>query len=90
MNSVALHAPRFVLGDLLLTRLTRHRATVALVAGTAIVYLFGATGLAVSLHLTAAAALRVGVLPFLLGDALKVAIAAGPLPAAWRRCRPPR
>ncbi|GIM97358.1 hypothetical protein [Paractinoplanes toevensis] len=31
MNGVALHAPRFVLGDLLLTRLTRHRATAALV-----------------------------------------------------------
>ncbi|GIF22919.1 biotin transport system substrate-specific component [Actinoplanes tereljensis] len=196
MNSVALHAPRFVLGDLLLTRLTRHRATVALVTGgaaviglsaqiavpipgspvpvtgqtlavlliaaglgpwrgtaacvayvvaglagvpwfaggaagfpgatfgyllgmvaagavvgelarrgadrtpwrvvptmvlgNAIVYLFGATWLAVSLHLGAATTIRVGVLPFLLGDAVKVAIAAGLLPAAWRflrRCR---
>jgi biotin transport system substrate-specific component len=29
-------------------------------------------------------AVSLGVVPFLLGDAVKVAIAAGLLPAAWR------
>lgn len=38
MNPVTLHAPRFVLGDLLLTRLHRHRVTLALVtAGAAVI-----------------------------------------------------
>jgi biotin transport system substrate-specific component len=36
---------------------------------------------------TAGEALRAGVLPFLLGDAIKIALAAGALPACWALLR---
>lgn len=59
--------------------------TVLLMAvGSAVIYLIGASWLAVSLNLGPAAAFRLGVLPFLLGDALKAAVAAVVLPGAWK------
>ncbi|MBN2387183.1 MAG: biotin transporter BioY [Anaerolineales bacterium] len=51
-------------------------------AGTAVIYLCGAGWLAVSLGIEKA--LELGVLPFLVGDALKTALAALALPAAWK------
>ncbi|HVB14298.1 MAG TPA: biotin transporter BioY [Candidatus Dormibacteraeota bacterium] len=56
----------------------------ALVAGNAVIYLFGATWLAWRLHVGASQAISLGVSPFLLGDALKAALAAALLPAAWK------
>ena len=55
----------------------------AMIAGELVIYLFGLTWLAVDLHLGAAATLRDGFTPFVAGDAIKAAIAAGLLPAAW-------
>lgn len=55
----------------------------ALLATTA-VYVGGVPWLMVSLGVGLGEALVLGVLPFLLGDALKAAAAAGLLPAAWR------
>jgi biotin transport system substrate-specific component len=60
------------------------RTALTMLAGTAIIYLFGAPWLAASLHLSAAAAWREGVRPFLVGDTLKVLAAAGLLPGTWK------
>lgn len=51
-------------------------------AGTLVIYLFGAGWLAVLFGLEKA--LELGVTPFLLGDAIKLALAALALPAAWK------
>lgn len=56
----------------------------AMVAGNLVIYLFGATWLAIDLHLSAARAVSLGVTPFLLGDAIKALCAMGLLPTAWR------
>ncbi len=56
----------------------------AMLAGEVVIYAFGLTWLALDLHLTAPATLADGLTPFLVGDLIKAAIAAGLLPAAWR------
>ena len=56
--------------------------------GSAVIYAIGAPWLAVAAHLSGSQALAEGVTPFLLGDALKAAIAAGLLPATWRLVAP--
>jgi biotin transport system substrate-specific component len=55
-----------------------------MVVGEVLIYAFGLTWLALDLHLSAAATLTAGFTPFVAGDAIKAAIAAGLLPAAWR------
>ncbi len=47
-----------------------------MVAATAVLYTLGTIWLAVSAHMTAKAAIAAGVLPFLVGDAIKILIAA--------------
>ena len=59
------------------------RSVPAMVAGEVVIYAFGVTWLALDLHLNAAQALSEGFTPFVAGDAIKAAIAAGLLPAAW-------
>ncbi|HXW45710.1 MAG TPA: biotin transporter BioY [Streptosporangiaceae bacterium] len=56
----------------------------AMLAGELMIYLFGVSWLAIDLHVTAATALHLGFTPFVVGDAIKAAIAAGLLPAAWK------
>ncbi|QNS02818.1 biotin transporter BioY [Streptomyces xanthii] len=51
---------------------------------TLAIYAAGTTWLALSTGMSASAAIAAGVVPFLVGDALKAALAAGLLPAAWR------
>ena len=58
-----------------------------LAVGSAIVYVSGATWLAHDLHLSAQKAVELGVTPFLLTDALKLAVAAVVLPGAWTLVR---
>lgn len=55
----------------------------AMLVGEVIIYAFGLTWLALDLHLSAAATLSDGLTPFLAGDAIKAAIAAGLLPLIW-------
>ena len=63
-------------------------STIGLMAlGSAIVYVFGATWLAADLNLSAQKAIDLGVTPFLVTDALKLAAAGLVLPAAWRLVR---
>lgn len=56
----------------------------AAVLATLAVYAGGVPWLMVSLGVRLGEALVLGVLPFLLGDALKAAAAAGLLPATWK------
>jgi biotin transport system substrate-specific component len=58
------------------------RALVAMVAGSAVIYAFGLPWLAFTVHSGPATTLALGLYPFLIGDALKAALAAGVLPGA--------
>ncbi|MCP2332143.1 MULTISPECIES: biotin transporter BioY [Actinoalloteichus] len=51
--------------------------------GNLVIYAVGVPGLMIAGGLSLGAALTVGVVPFLVGDALKTALAAGVLPGAW-------
>ncbi|MFF3345190.1 biotin transporter BioY [Streptomyces sp. NPDC002779] len=52
--------------------------------GEAIIYAIGVPYLAFSADLSASAAIAAGLTPFLIGDALKAALAMGLLPTAWK------
>lgn len=54
------------------------------IAATALVYLAGVPWLMASTGMDLATGLAQGVAPFLVGDAIKAALAAALLPAAWR------
>ena len=54
-----------------------------MVLGNLVIYALGVSWLALSLDVTLPRALELGAWPFLIGDALKIALAAGLLPAAW-------
>jgi len=56
----------------------------SMVVGNVIIYAFGVTWLAHVLHMSLAKAIPLGLTPFLLGDAVKVIIAALILPASWK------
>lgn len=55
--------------------------------GDAILLTVGTIWLAHDLHVSASSAIALGVTPFLIGDAVKLAIAALVLPAAWKITR---
>ncbi|MFZ2015124.1 MAG: biotin transporter BioY [Nocardioides sp.] len=59
------------------------RSLPAMVLGNVVIYAFGATWLAHALHLSASRAWHLGIQPFLWGDAVKILLAAGLLPAGW-------
>ncbi|WP_375490526.1 biotin transporter BioY [uncultured Jatrophihabitans sp.] len=67
----------------------RHVVSTVLVmlAGTVVIYVVGTVWLAVDLHLGAGEAFRLGVRPFLVTDAIKIAIAALAFPSAWQLVR---
>ncbi len=54
-----------------------------LVIGSALFYMFGVAWLAFGLGMGLGAAIVSGMLPFLIGDAVKIAIAVGVLPGGW-------
>lgn len=56
----------------------------AFLAGTAVIYLFGVTWLAGNLGVGATEAMELGLVPFVIGDLVKVALAGVALPAAWK------
>ncbi|MEV6674049.1 biotin transporter BioY [Streptomyces sp. NPDC051162] len=60
----------------------RTAGTMAL--GSAIIYAVGVPYLALYAHLSPADAIAAGLTPFLIGDALKAALAMGALPTAWK------
>jgi biotin transport system substrate-specific component len=59
------------------------RSVPAMIAGEVVIYAVGLTWLALDQHLSASTTISEGLTPFLAGDAVKAAIAAGLLPAAW-------
>jgi len=81
----------FVLAAYLVGRLAERGAdrtvlrTVGLmVLGNLAIYAVGVPGLMVIAGMALGQALLLGVVPFLIGDALKIALAAGLLPATWK------
>ena len=80
----------FLLAAILVGWLARRRldrtilgAIGIMVVGNLVIYAVGVPYLASSLGIELGRALELGALPFLIGDALKIALAAGLLPAAW-------
>ncbi|MDX6255485.1 MAG: biotin transport system substrate-specific component [Frankiales bacterium] len=63
------------------------RTLLTMALGTAVIYAFGLPWLAHSAHLSAGQAWRFGARPFLAGDAIKIGLAAGLLPAMWALAR---
>jgi biotin transport system substrate-specific component len=55
----------------------------AMVVGNLVIYAFGATWLGIFTGQGAAFAVEFGVLPFLLGDAIKIAAAVAVVPTLW-------
>jgi biotin transport system substrate-specific component len=55
----------------------------AMVLGEVVIYAVGVPWLALSLGLSPATAIEKGLQPFLIGDAIKLAVAAGLFPSAW-------
>ena len=81
----------FVLAAILVGWLARRgadrtfRGTIgAMVAGNLVIYAVGVPYLAIALGVSLGEAIGFGLTPFLVGDALKILLAAGFLPAAWR------
>ena len=57
----------------------------ALLLGDVVIFAFGLTWLHALLDLTWAATIKAGLTPFILGEALKIAITATSLPLVWRK-----
>ncbi|GLX52384.1 biotin synthase [Streptomyces hygroscopicus subsp. hygroscopicus] len=55
-----------------------------MVLGSAVIYAVGVPYLALAAHLSLGQAVAAGLVPFLIGDALKAALAMGLLPTAWK------
>ncbi|MGG8408279.1 biotin transporter BioY [Streptomyces sp. 12297] len=60
------------------------RTAGAMAVGSLIVYAVGVPYLALATGMSFSAALAAGMVPFLIGDALKAALAMGLLPATWK------
>lgn len=59
------------------------RTAGAMAVGSLIIYAVGVPYLALATGMTLSQAVAAGLTPFLIGDALKAALAMGALPAAW-------
>ena len=57
----------------------------ALILGDLVIFTFGLAWLHASLDMTWAATFKAGFTPFILGEALKIAITATSLPLVWRK-----
>ncbi|MEU6660746.1 biotin transporter BioY [Streptomyces sp. NPDC046821] len=60
------------------------RTAGTMVLGSAVIYAVGVPYLAAVTGMTLTQAVAAGVVPFLIGDALKAALAMGVLPTAWK------
>jgi biotin transport system substrate-specific component len=60
-------------------------STIGMMAlGNLVIYVFGVAGLMLIADMSFGRALRLGVLPFLIGDAIKILLAAVLLPGTWK------
>jgi len=55
-----------------------------MVIGNVVIYAFGVTWLAFAVHVDFAKAISLGLTPFIIGDLIKIALAAGLVPLAWK------
>ena len=60
------------------------RTGVTMAVGSVVIYAFGASWLAFAFGMGISQAISVGVVPFLLGDVVKLVLAAGLFPAMWK------
>ncbi|WP_328910162.1 biotin transporter BioY [Streptomyces sp. NBC_00234] len=60
------------------------RTAGTMVVGSVIIYAVGVPYLALSTGMSMSSAVALGLTPFLIGDALKAALAMGALPASWK------
>lgn len=60
------------------------RMAATMLLGEAVIYAVGVPYLALAAHLSLSQAVAAGLTPFLLGDAVKAALAMGALPTAWK------
>ncbi|MEU3839177.1 biotin transporter BioY [Streptomyces sp. NPDC028635] len=60
------------------------RTAGTMILGEAVIYAVGVPYLALAAHMSLTQAIAAGLTPFLLGDALKAALAMGVLPTAWK------
>jgi biotin transport system substrate-specific component len=60
------------------------RTAGAMLLGEAIIYAVGVPYLAFAMDMSASAAIAAGLTPFLIGDAVKAALAMGVLPTTWK------
>ena len=67
--------------------LTVWRTAALMVVGNLVIYAVGVTWLKYAIDATWATALQLGVAPFLIGDVVKIALAAGLLPLTWAGLR---
>lgn len=81
----------FILAAFIVGRLAEHGAsrtvgrTVGLmIIGNLAIYAVGVTWLKFAISVSWPEAFALGVIPFLIGDIIKIAVAAGVLPLAWR------
>jgi biotin transport system substrate-specific component len=58
-----------------------------MVVGNVVIYALGVTWLKYAVDVTWAQAVALGLTPFVIGDAIKIAAAAGLLPLAWAGVR---
>jgi biotin transport system substrate-specific component len=61
----------------------------SMLSGNVVIYLFGLSWLAIELHTGLEKTLELGLYPFVVGDLLKLYLAAALLPTAWRLVRGP-
>lgn len=82
-------AAAFIVGRIAENGATRTAPRTAglMVVGNVVIYAIGVTWLKFALDVDVATAIALGVTPFLLGDAIKIAAAAGLLPLTWRGLR---
>lgn len=81
----------FILAAFIVGRLAERGASTTslrtaglMVVGNIVIYAVGVAWLKISLDATWATAIALGLTPFLIGDAIKIALAAGLLPLSWK------
>ena len=84
----------FILAALVVGRIAEHGATrtavrtaALMILGNLVIYAVGVTWLKFAIGVDWVTAISLGAIPFLIGDAIKIAAAAGLLPFTWRRLR---
>lgn len=85
------YAVGFLLAALLVGRLAESGGTrrpmntaAVMIAGSLAIYAVGVPWLMFATGIGLGKALAIGVLPFVIGDLIKVAVAAGAMPSAWK------